>query len=488
MRRTGLWQVVLLIGLVLLLAGGTRAGPPAQPPGDRYALLVGVREYDEGELRSLQYPEADVTDLAGVLRGAGYRPENIVLLTQTEGARKARFLPLAANIRRELRLLLKNCSPADNVLVALAGHGVQFKGDDESYFCPMDARLTDRQTLVAVSDLYRELEQCRAGVRVLLVDACRDAPQAVGARSRAQVDLESVTRPQKKLPPGGVAALFSCSAGERAFEDAELRHGIFFHFVIQGLLGAADLDQDGNVDLDELAQFVKKRVPDFARARYGAEQLPEARGQVRGLVSLAHVRTTPPAVHVLSGAIAAHYPQTRNMKDGSGQVVQDLLGPPTSDEVNVPGIAGARMNSFRGGYILWSRKTGAHVVYGSIAAKYGETAGQRDAYGAVVQSLLGLPTDDEGDVPGVPAARVSHFQNGDIYWSPRTGAHVVYGDIRLEWLRQGGAAGVLGLPTSDELAATTGFRGSPPDAQGRVSSFQHGAIYWSPATGAVVRR
>ena len=40
-------------------------------------------------------------DLAAVLREAGYRPENIVLMTQTAGALPGnnRFLPLAANIR-----------------------------------------------------------------------------------------------------------------------------------------------------------------------------------------------------------------------------------------------------------------------------------------------------------------------------------------------------------------------------------------------------
>ncbi|GEM_PF-2828663 len=43
-----------------------------------------------------------------------------------------------------------------------------------------------------------------------------------------------MTRPPEKLRPGGAAILFSCSAGEKAFEDPELKHGVFFHFVIEG--------------------------------------------------------------------------------------------------------------------------------------------------------------------------------------------------------------------------------------------------------------
>src|SRR5947209_1505302 len=125
----------------------------------------------------------------------------------------------------------------------------------------------------------------RRACLLLLVDACRNDPQADNSRSRAEVKLESVTRPQRKLPPGGVAALFSCSAGEKAYESEELKHGVFFHHIIKGLQGDADLDKDGKVDLDELIRFTKKRVPDAVKEEYGPEvrQVPELRGSTRGV-------------------------------------------------------------------------------------------------------------------------------------------------------------------------------------------------------------
>ena len=57
----------------------TAAAAPAGPlPGERYALLVGVRSYSEArELRALAYTERDVTELAEVLRAGGYRPESV---------------------------------------------------------------------------------------------------------------------------------------------------------------------------------------------------------------------------------------------------------------------------------------------------------------------------------------------------------------------------------------------------------------------------
>src|SRR3954452_17437885 len=111
----------------------------------------------------------------------------------------------------------------------------------------MDAKLSNRITLVSLDEVYRVMERSPAGGKFLLVDACRNDPQSDNSRARASVNLESVTRPQITPPPGGVAALFSCSPGERAFEHERLKHGVFDHVVIEGLKGEADLDKDGSV-------------------------------------------------------------------------------------------------------------------------------------------------------------------------------------------------------------------------------------------------
>src|SRR5262245_47179798 len=300
-RPTGLLHDVRVLAAIGLLAaaGPALAQHKPKPLGEKYALLVGVRQYGENELRPLQFAEADVVQLAQVLRDSGYRPENVVLLTQARGAENHRFLPLAANVRKELRLLLKNRSRGDSVIVAFAGHGVEFRGAGEHFFCPMDAALSDKQTLISLAEVYKELEQCQAGFRLLLADACRNDPVADRSR-RVTADLASVSRPQTAPPPGGVAALFSCSAGELAFEHEELKHGVFFHYLIQGLQGEADLDGDRTVSLPELDLYVKKRVPDFVRGAYGKEQNPNLVGNTRGLVpvvSLARARKSIAGVH-----------------------------------------------------------------------------------------------------------------------------------------------------------------------------------------------
>jgi hypothetical protein len=126
-----------------------------------------------------------------------------------------------------------------------------------------------------------------------------------------------------------------------------------------------------------------------------------------------------------------------------------------------------------------SAATGAYEVHGAIRDEYNATAHESDYYGHAVQQILGLPTSDVMDVPGVSGARMSTFQGGAIYWSRGTGAHAAYGDIGAEYNRLGGPTSYLGLPTGDEQ--------SYPDGQlisdMRVSYLQNGMIVWSPDGG-----
>lgn len=277
-----------LLVLFVLAAAASNAA-------ERYAFLVGVKQYDPTQLNDLQFTEDDVTELSALLKQSGYTPANIVLMTQKVGAAQVRFAPTAKNIRKQLDLLLSEVKPSDTLLLAFSGHGVQFEGDEDSYFCPSDADLTDRSTLIPLAALYKELQQCPAGVKVLLVDACRNEPVSKIGKSRRVVDLETLERQRLPEPPGGVAALFSCSRGEQSFEHPDLKHGIFFNFIIKGLSGQADLDKDEEVSLAELEQFAVKEVQRYARVQLNTRQTPERRGNARGLLTLASVSRPAPS-------------------------------------------------------------------------------------------------------------------------------------------------------------------------------------------------
>lgn len=279
MRRRTLSPFILMLAVVMSAAGLLST----TSAGENYAFLVSVRDYDEKELRPLQFTRNDLQDFRRTLRDSGFRDDHIVHMhddVQTLENRK--YLPEAEKIRQQFGLLLGSVEEGDTLVVAFAGHGVQFRGDEQSYFCPADARLADRDTLISFQQLYAALKECRAGRKLLLVDACRNDPQSALSRSRATINLESVTRPQREAVPEGIVALFSCSPGQQSYEHPPLQHGIFFHQVLKAWSGEADGDRDGRVTFDELAGFVKRETSTYARRHLDVLQTPHLKSDAAG--------------------------------------------------------------------------------------------------------------------------------------------------------------------------------------------------------------
>ncbi|MEU4314821.1 alpha/beta hydrolase-fold protein [Nocardia sp. NPDC024068] len=80
----------------------------------------------------------------------------------------------------------------------------------------------------------------------------------------------------------------------------------------------------------------------------------------------------------------------------------------------------------------------------------------------------------------VPGGTAQDFRNGRVFYSADTGAHPVYGRIGGGYQAAAGPQGGLGLPVGGEQAL--------PDGRGRFQPFRHGALYWTPETGAQMVR
>lgn len=144
--------------------------------------------------------------------------------------------------------------------------------------------------------------------------------------------------------------------------------------------------------------------------------------------------------------------------------VNSFLGAPTGEET---AIGKGRYRTYQRGVIYWAPDSGAHEVHGAILTQYNKHQGATGS--------LGFPLQDE--LPGGrPGSMVSRFEYGAIYWSPGTGAWETHGAIFAHYLYKGGDKSFLGLPVSDEMNCANG--------QGRESRFQGGTIFWSSATGA----
>jgi uncharacterized caspase-like protein len=293
-QRTTQWRIARMpssqaprsFGLLLALAASLASlfVPARAEARKKYALLVGVKEYDHKKLPNLQFTENDVEALAKVLREEKAGFDSVAVLTSSRGRKEPAAKPTAKNIRAELKKVLGKVTKHDTVLVALSGHGVQVEVEDPrgrgkarqvGFFCPCDARLADidyltgrSPSMLGLDELFKQLEDSAAGVNLLLVDACRNEL----ARGEKSINSELIK------PASGVAALFSCARGQKSYESNKLGdkgHGLFFFHVLEGLKGEAQ-NKKGEVTWDRLVAYVKEEVPSAAVKviREGAQQSP----------------------------------------------------------------------------------------------------------------------------------------------------------------------------------------------------------------------
>ena len=95
------------------------------------------------------------------------------------------------------------------------------------------------------------------------------------------------------------------------------------------------------------------------------------------------------------------------------------------------------MQPVQDGFLTRNREGKTHLVFGAIGKKYA----------SVDKSDLGLPTSNEYKING---GWFQKFENGNIYFSPESGAHVIkYGKIFDEWGKHNYEQGKFGWPTAD---------------------------------------
>jgi TPR repeat protein len=382
--------------------------------GEKYALLVGVRDYSDGRLSKLAFTENDVEQLDQVLSGGGFRTE---VLTTTRGQADAARSPTAANIRGRLKAILDRANKQDLVLVALAGHGISArvesagKARDESFFCPADARLGQgrdvaelSKTLLGFSELFSTLGHSGAGANLLLIDACRNDPEA--GRNVRNVDLDTLP----SLPPG-TAALFSCRSGEFAFETPKLGLGVFFHFVLEGLRGKARKD-GGEVTWLSLVDYVTEQVPRAVPGLIGggARQTPQFVGsQEGGSPVLRAAAAPPPADSLFRLGVAACYGLGRKVNWAEG--VAYLRRAAAKDHAPAQALLGMCLDTGRGvarDPAEARRWSGRAVEAVKAAASRGEATAQA-LLGSMYAGGRGVEKDEEEAVRWYRQAAAQQF-------------------------------------------------------------------------------
>jgi uncharacterized caspase-like protein len=286
--------------------------PTPKPEKQNYALLIGINKYaaDTETLRrknseergylafnSLKYCIADMEGLRNALvKGKYADKENIILLTDDNKDENRR--PTCANIIKYLNEFNSKAKDNDAILVAFAGHGVALpstqnnQNGTQSYLCPMDAevsRNTDsgewetNNSLIPLSLLFSGSEEKRGVRKIAILDACRNVGEVQGGGRSGMSFVRGGESQSCDLPNfqeddlarfKKLDRFASCAEGQRAYEDPNKQHGVYSNFLIEGLGGKADTDNNGEITIYELAQYVAGNTYEYVQDTFKQEQSP----------------------------------------------------------------------------------------------------------------------------------------------------------------------------------------------------------------------
>lgn len=228
-------------------------------PGRRLALVVATDRYDDPTLRGLAAPGADAAALADVLGDPDLGGFEVDVLNNPTS------WVAAAHVER----LLCERHSSDLVLMHFSCHGLK----DESGELFLAARNTTpgllSSTAVDAALVNRLMRRSRAQRVLLFLDCCYGGAFERGVVTRADDDVHVGGQfSEGRLGGGrGMVVITASSAMEYALEGTDLtitgqpKPSLFTGALVDGLRsGEADRDQDGNVALDELYDYVFDKV------------------------------------------------------------------------------------------------------------------------------------------------------------------------------------------------------------------------------------
>jgi Caspase domain len=237
----------------------------------RTALIIATDEYSDPKLRKLRAPSHDAEALARVLGDPAIGGFDVdVSLNEPE-----------YRLRRKLATFFANRSRDDLLLVHFSCHGV--KDDDGAlYFATPDTEVDHLDSTAVPSQFVnRQMGRSRSRRIALFLDCCYSGAFSRGARARAGEGVDLAERFEGR----GQVVITASNAMEYAFEGDDLvgegQPSIFTKALVEGLeTGAADLDGDHRVSIDELYDYVFDQVREASPNQTPSKWMYELQGEL----------------------------------------------------------------------------------------------------------------------------------------------------------------------------------------------------------------
>lgn len=283
------------------------------PPERRRALVVANAHYDDDALERLASPAQDADALGRVLGDpdrCGF--EVTTVLDSDSGA-----------VVEAVEDFLIEVERGDLVLLYFSCHGLK----DEHGRLYLASRNTRRDrlrsTAVSAAVVNDLLLGSRSRRKVLLLDCCYGGAFAKGMHVKADPAVHTA----EQFDARGLVVVTASDSTQYAFDGDKL-HGSptpsrFTAVLVDGLAsGAADVDRDGFVTVDDAYDFVRRRLADD-----GVPQSPRKwEFDVSGHIVLARTESAPASVAAPAPRVAAQAPVRARRGSGAWSWWVSALG------------------------------------------------------------------------------------------------------------------------------------------------------------------
>ena len=253
-----------------------------------WVVIIGISEYSDQRVADLQFADDDARAIRDYYHDAfGLSDDRLFMLTDEEASLSAIKSLIGTRLARE-------AGRQDTVIIYFAGHGVKDEdsGNADSngpakYLLPYDGNPTDPfSTALGMDEVTdRILRRLRAERIVLIIDSCFSG--AMGERANGggglfrSVDSAEDFFSKMARNGRGQVILAAGDSNELAREDPKFGHGIFTHFLLEGLRGEAEQGDDQSIDVQELYKYVWDHVREATDKRQNPiMSAPEVKGKI----------------------------------------------------------------------------------------------------------------------------------------------------------------------------------------------------------------
>lgn len=275
---------------------------------ERYALLIGIDNYDSGDISDLTGAVNDVKQIrASLIQCCSFKSDNVFYLTSDrDHAHQARIGAIVTRLG-EIKKVVK---VDDAFVFFFSGHGIE--RDDRQYLLTQGANTSSvealQHTALPLQTVKELLESIPATKKIVIIDSCRERSwqqgRGDGKGTELTQDFARGIAISFRAGHGSVSfakTLFACQPGHIAWEYPGKRQGFFSYFLTQALRGDPEaLDHQGNLTLATLERYLEQKVDSRVKREKGSDytQIPWFSGEGCGtsIWRLAHFEPGEPSV------------------------------------------------------------------------------------------------------------------------------------------------------------------------------------------------